>query len=270
MTTRQPLLASETSVDLPSSLAEGVGNAPDAVAKPALRVTKVEVGAGGAIDNISFSYSDESKWSMGKPWGKKGQKPKHRPLILADDEFLVEVWHWPLRQWWYAAAAVKLRTNKGRTMYARGNWDSGLEEDAAYFKADPGRCILRLNIHNGLCHGILQGDVHGVDDDNLKVWAVYWLPMDLPEAEVQCRTFTGRDGAFRFAERCGGGQGASMYLGPLRMEIDDHPWCDCLRDVWDLFASLWRRQRRTAVRDEAAEPVLDAAGLVVDIVCVMS
>jgi len=262
-TSRQPLLATDSTQEDCGDPTSGAQC--KAVAEPALRVACVEVGGGAAIDNISFTYSDESKWSVGKPWGKKGQKSKFRPLILADDEYLVEVWHWPLRQWWYAAAAVKIRTNKGRTMYARGHWDSGLEVDAAYFKAESGRCIMRLNIHNGVCHGILEGDVRGVDEDNLKIWAVYWLPTGLPEAEVQCRTFTGRDGAFRFAERSGGGHGASVYFGPLRMELDDHPWCDCLRDVWDMIHSVRRRYRRRSAEELQGE-ALDSAGLVVDIV----
>lgn len=262
-TTRQPLLSSGSPEE--DNFEPALSKA--ATVEPALWVTRVEVGGGGCLDNISFSYSDESKWSVGKPWGKKGQKSRFRPLILADDEYLVEVWHWPLRQWWFAAAALKIRTNKGRIMYARGHWDSGLEEDATYFKAEAGRCIMRLNIHNGVCHGILQGDVNGVDEDNLKLWAVYWLPAGLPDAEVQCRSFTGRDGAFRFAERSGAGRGLSVYFGPLRMELDDHPWCDCLRDVWDMISSLRRRRYRPKPElEELQAATHDSSGLVVDIV----
>lgn len=254
---RQPLLKSE------SSDASAVGAS---CAMP-VRVSRVDVAGGGAIDNITFAYSDETKWSVGKPWGKKGQKPKFRPLILADDEYLVEAWHWPLRQWWFAAGAVKLRTNKGRTIHARGQWDSGLEADASYFKAAQGCCILRLNIHNGMCHSIQEGVVRGIDDDNLKLWAVYWLAEGLPGAEAQCRTFAGRDAAIRFAKRSGGCNGMAFYLGPLRLELDDHPWFDCLRDVFNILRSLRHHHGSVGGTEELVQPEsLDCAGLVVDIV----
>ncbi len=72
----------------------------------------------------------------------------------------------------------------------------------------------------------------------------------------------GDDGAFRFAERAGGGHGASIYFGPLRMEIDDHPWCDCLRDGLEMLRSM--KQRRCGSRVELEETegeALDGAGL---------
>lgn len=247
-----------------------------------LRVTSVVVTGGGAVDNIEFKYSDGSRWSVGKPFG--GKRQRWRPLLLADDEYISEVWHEALRQWWWAGAAVRFITNKGRELNARGDWGSGLEAHAHKYQASRGCCITRLKIYNGMCHGIVEGPLPPIDEDNLKLWACYWLPEGSPTSEVQHKTFAGRESAHSFANRVGAGHGPTVSLGPLRVEMEDHPWCDCIRDLCQLcFALVRSRRDRSTVARSTREFMLTGdlpnsyqellennslqpAGIVVDIV----
>ncbi len=128
-----------------------------------------------------------------------------------------------------------------------------------------------------------------------KMWAVYWLADGSGNDEVQSRNFVGqgpkeawqyppgvkqlvqqsqyaamcvssiyvfqaqgRESAFTFAQRVGGGQEMAWQCGPLRrlswlqacnsclvccnicsvpcrLSLSDHPWLDCFRDLRDLF-----------------------------------
>ncbi|CAK9116013.1 unnamed protein product [Durusdinium trenchii] len=180
---------------------------------------------------------------MGPPVAraKKAAKSKNRKddgvrlMVSWHYDAAREVTHEPLLQWWWVGAALHLRTNKGRCLEACGTWSSGLEENVEVFKAAPGCAVLGLRLHNGRCHGIVEGPAPPVDDLELKMWAVYWLAEGSADDEVQSRNFVGRESAFSFAQRLGGGQEMAWQCGPLRFSVSDHPWLDCFRDLRDLL-----------------------------------
>eukprot|EP00434_Breviolum_minutum_P026049 symbB.v1.2.023027.t1/scaffold2016.1/size116345/12 len=255
---------------------------PSEPAEP-LRVTSVKVEGKATIQRIELSYSDGSIWAMGPPVAraKKAAKAKNRKddgvrvMVLNEDEFITEVIHEPLLQWWWVGAAVQLRTNKGRCLEACGTWSSGLEENIEVFKAAPGCAVLGLRLHNGRCHGIVEGPAPTVDELELKMWAVYWLADGSGNDEVQSRNFVGRESAFSFAQRVGGGQEMAWQCGPLRLSLSDHPWLDCFRDLRDLFrpARLAALEAREVNGEGQGESYVEfssgerpAAGIVLDLV----
>ncbi|CAJ1400620.1 unnamed protein product [Effrenium voratum] len=67
------------------------------------------------------------------------------------------------------------------------------------------------------------------------MWAVYWLAEGSADDEIQSRNFVGRESAFSFAQRVGGGHEMAWQCGPLRLSVSDHPWLDCCRDLRDLL-----------------------------------
>ncbi|CAE7250718.1 abcB4 [Symbiodinium natans] len=184
-----------------------------------------------------------------------------------------EVKHEPLLQWWWVGAALELRTNKGRSLQACGTWSSGFEENTEVFTASPGCAVLGLRLHNGRCHGIIEGPAPEVDELELKLWAVYWLAEGSADDDIQSRNFVGRESAFSFAERVGGGHEMAWQCGPLKLSISDHPWLDCCRDLRELLqparlAAL--EAREVASQNESyvefATGERFAAGIVLDLV----
>jgi len=281
---------------------------------PLQRVKSVKITAGGAIDRIEFVYADGKKWSLGGPHGSKGIPP----LVLADDEYLVEIRHEALPQWWYVGASIELRTNKGRKFRHVAGWGSGEENSMVVFRAQPGNCILSLKLHEGALEGIIEGPCHVPGDENLILYMVYWLRLratsdgdggllevkcskghamredwsrvghicdecsrrgtmarcsggcdyDLCEtcyrhhaegwaSSVQRRGFESRDSALLFASRHGAGPPAQVALGPLRMELDDHPWFDALGELSGVLRAclhrILRLRSRSASNTAAAE-----------------
>ncbi|CAJ1368059.1 unnamed protein product [Effrenium voratum] len=208
-----------------------------------LCVRTVKVEGKATIQRIEITYSDGSVWAMGPPVAKAKTKAKMknrrddgvRIMVLSEDEFITEVKHEPLLQWWWVGAALELRTNKGRCLEACGTWSSGLEENAEVFRAASGCAVLGLRLHNGRCHGIVEGPAPPVDELELKMWAVYWLAEGSADDEIQSRNFVGRESAFSFAQRVGGGHEMAWQCGPLRLSVSDHPWLDCCRDLRDLL-----------------------------------
>lgn len=248
-----------------------------------LRVTIVKVEGKATIQRIELTYSNGSIWAMGPPVakGKKASKVKNRKddgvkvMVLSEDEYITEVTHEPLLQWWWVGAAVHLRTNKGRCLEACGTWSSGLEENVETFKASPGCAVLGLRLHNGRCHGIVEGPAPPVDELELKMWAVYWLAEGSANDDVQSRTFVGRESAFTFAQRVGGGQEMAWQCGPLRLSVSDHPWLDCFRDLRDLLrpARLAALEAREMNAEGPGESYVEfpsgerpGAGIVLDLV----
>eukprot|EP00439_Symbiodinium_sp_Y106_P072976 s725_g13.t1 len=279
-TSEQPASVSAPSATacIPRMAGEDTGPAPDG---GPLRVTHVKVEGKTTVQRIELTYSDGSLWAMGPPLagGKKQVKNKRKMddgvkiMVLSDDEFITEVKHEPLLQWWWVGAALELRTNKGRSLEALGTWSSGFEANTDVFTASPGCAVLGLRLHNGRCHGIIEGPAPEVDELELKLWAVYWLAEGSADDEIQSRNFVGRESAFSFAERVGGGHEMAWQCGPLRLSISDHPWLDCFRDLRELLqparlAAL--EAREVAAQNESyvefATGERFAAGIVLDLV----
>ncbi|CAK0855314.1 unnamed protein product [Prorocentrum cordatum] len=207
------------------------------------------------------------------------------PLVLAADEYLVEVRHEALPQWWYVGSAIEFRTNKGRRFSHVAAWGSGRDEDARVFRASPRHCILSLRLVDGFLQGIEEGPCHVDEDQGLDMFMVYWVEASASASasleEVKCpkghlmregwsraghvcdecsrsgtvarcgggcdydlcavcfrhhaegwgsavqrRGFEYRDAALRFAALRGAGPPSALVLGPLRLELEDHPWLD--------------------------------------------
>ncbi|CAE7315313.1 unnamed protein product [Symbiodinium natans] len=275
----------------------------DSQAKPEIpaprRVVSVKIAAGGAIDRVEFQYSDGSKWSLGGPGGDKGIPP----LVLADDEYIEEVRHESLPQWWYVGSSLEFRTNKGKVFRHVAGWGSGEEEDMVCFKSQPGKCITRLLLHDGELRGIIEDDCHVPQGTELEMFMAYWTQpqgdgdgtsvrevycpkghamrqdwsrtghicdecsrrgtaarcgggcdYDLCDicykhhaegwaSAVQKRGFSSRDAAMSFASRHGAPLGGVLVLGPVRLEMEDHPWLDGWRELREASAGWCRRLR---------------------------
>eukprot|EP00927_Polykrikos_kofoidii_P044837 TRINITY_DN38712_c0_g1_i1.p1 TRINITY_DN38712_c0_g1~~TRINITY_DN38712_c0_g1_i1.p1 ORF type:complete len:1150 (-),score=163.35 TRINITY_DN38712_c0_g1_i1:37-3486(-) len=255
---------------------------------PSKRVKSVKINAHTAIDRVEFEYTDGSKWSIGGPGGNKGIAP----LVLAADEYIQEVRHESLPQWWYVGASIEFKTNKGRTFRHVSHWGSGEEEHMTVFRAPSGSSIMALKLHDGVLQGIVEGECHVGQNVELEMFSVYWLESARTggevggSAEVRCpkghslrqdwgraghicdecsrrgtvarcgggcdydlcevcfrhhsegwasavqkRGFRGRDEALRFAAQRGAGPPALLVLGPLRLELEDHPWLDAYREL---------------------------------------
>ncbi|CAJ1420442.1 unnamed protein product, partial [Effrenium voratum] len=93
---------------------------------------------------------------------------------------------------------------------------------------------------------------------------------------VQKRGFASREAALGFAERHGASRGGAYRLGPLRLEIEDHPWLDGWRELREAsadwchrFRALFRQARDADgpfLPTTAERPVTDEpAGLVIDV-----
>jgi len=298
----------------------------------------VKICAGGAIDRIEFRYQDGSKWSLGGPGGDKGIPP----LVLAEDEYLEEVRHESLPQWWYVGSSIEFRTNKGKLFRHVAGWGSGEDEDMVSFRAAPGKCITRLQLHDGVLKGIVEEDCHVPEGTELEMFMTYWThpegemsesrevkcpkghlmrkdwsrtghicdecsqrgtaarcgggcDYDLCEmcykhhlegwaSAVQRRGFASRDGAMNFASRHGAPSAGPLILGPLRLEMEDHPWLDGWRELREActawtqrFRSLYRQALGTDRNSGREGPFLPTttptrtaesllpAGLVVDV-----
>ncbi|CAK9101544.1 unnamed protein product [Durusdinium trenchii] len=262
---------------------------------PRRRVASVKITAGGAIDRVEFRYEDGSKWSLGGPGGDKGIPP----LVLAEDEYLEEVRHESLPQWWYVGSAIEFRTNKGKLFRHVAHFGSGEDEDMVTFRARPGKCITRLHFHDGELKGIVEEDCHVPEGTELEMFMTYWTDpegsaresrevkcpkghimrkdwsrtghicdecsrrgtaarcgggcdYDLCEmcfkhhmegwaSEVQRRGFASRDAAMSFASRHGAPVGGALLLGPIRLEMEDHPWLDGYRELREACGSWTRR-----------------------------
>jgi len=280
------------------------------------RVTSVKVAGNGAIDRIEFVYSDESKWSVGGPGGNKGIPP----LVLGDDEYISEVRHESLPQWWWVGASIEFHTSKGRIFRHVGGWGSGEDEDMVSFKASPGKCIMGLRLYDGELRGIVEGDAHVVEGTEALMYMIYWIDADHEQgtstardvkcpkghkmrkdwsrsshvcdecsrrgtaarceggcdydlcevcykhhaegwaSSVQKRGFASRDAALSFAARHGALGGGVLICGPLRMELEDHPWLDACRDCRKTFSqtcsNLWVLLQQARGRSMRQGPLL--------------
>eukprot|EP00930_Biecheleria_cincta_P033398 TRINITY_DN23132_c0_g1_i1.p1 TRINITY_DN23132_c0_g1~~TRINITY_DN23132_c0_g1_i1.p1 ORF type:complete len:1084 (+),score=167.04 TRINITY_DN23132_c0_g1_i1:28-3252(+) len=282
------------------------------------RVASVKVHAAGAIDRIAFEYSDGSKWSVGGPGGDKGIAP----LILADDEYICQVRHESLPQWWWVGSSVEFHTSKGRVFRHVAGWGSGEDEDMVSFKASPGKCIMALRLHDGELTGIVEGEAHVAEGSELLMYMAYWIDAeggsnesikdvkcpkghtmrkdwsrsghicdqcsrhgtaarcaggcdyDLCEicyrhhaegwgSSVQKKGFASRDAALAFAVRHGAPHAGVLTCGPLRLELEDHPWLDAFRECREASARLCSNLRsliQQAVGQRAREgPLLPNA-----------
>eukprot|EP00439_Symbiodinium_sp_Y106_P057303 s2038_g8.t1 len=97
---------------------------------------------------------------------------------------------------------------------------------------------------------------------------------------VRKRGFASRDAAMTFASRNGAPLGGVLLLGPLRLEVEDHPWLDGWRELREASTG-WCRQLRSLFRQArglspgpilptdrtgaAAAPNRSPAGLIVDV-----
>ncbi|CAJ1358490.1 unnamed protein product, partial [Effrenium voratum] len=110
------------------------------------------------------------------------------PLILAEDEYLEEVRHEGLPQWWYVGCSVEFRTNKGKIFRHVAGWGSGEDEDMISLKAAPGKCIHRLRLQDGQLRGIVEAECHVPEGTELEMFMTYWVQPQEERAskEVRC------------------------------------------------------------------------------------
>ncbi|CAE7195584.1 unnamed protein product, partial [Symbiodinium sp. KB8] len=80
---------------------------------------------------------------------------------------------------------------------------------------------------------------------------------------VQKRGFASRDAAMTFASRNGAPLGGVLLLGPLRLELEDHPWLDGWRELREASTG-WCRHLRSLFRQARGlnpGPILPTAGI---------
>ncbi|CAL1164814.1 unnamed protein product [Cladocopium goreaui] len=289
-----------------------------------------------ASGELSGSGNWQRKWSI------MADGDGIPPLVLAEDEYLEEVRHESLPQWWYVGSSIEFRTNKGKLFRHVAGWGSGEGEDMVSFRAAPGKCITRLQLHDGVLKGIVEEDCHVPEGTELEMFMTYWThpegemsesrevkcpkghlmrkdwsrtghicdecsrrgtaarcgggcDYDLCEmcykhhlkgwaSAVQRRGFASRDGAMNFASRHGAPSAGPLILGPLRLEMEDHPWLDGWRELREActawtqrFRSLYRQALGTDRNSGREGPFLPTttptrtaesplpAGLVVDV-----
>ncbi|OLP84960.1 hypothetical protein AK812_SmicGene34086 [Symbiodinium microadriaticum] len=241
---------------------------------------------------------------------------------LAPDPSTPQVRHESLPQWWYVGSSLEFRTNKGKIFRHVAGWGSGEEEDMVCFKAKPGKCIMRLLLHDGELRGIIEEDCHVAQGAELEMFMAYWTQEDghgssgmrevkCPKGHamrqdwsrtghicdecsrrgtaarcgggcdydlceicykhhaegwasaVQKRGFASRDAAMTFASRNGAPLGGVLLLGPLRLELEDHPWLDGWRELREASTG-WCRHLRSLFRQARGlnpGPILPTAGI---------
>mmetsp|Transcript_111984 Transcript_111984/g.194429 ORF Transcript_111984/g.194429 Transcript_111984/m.194429 type:complete len:886 (-) Transcript_111984:1248-3905(-) len=120
------------------------------------RLQKIEVYRSDAIDQIKFTYDDNTVWS----YGHDGGKADARVVVLTAGEYVVSVTHERFVNFRAAGAAVVFRTNKGREFgYFPRRMATKKASEQTTIKAAPGHEILSLKIKRGVLKGIVEQEV---------------------------------------------------------------------------------------------------------------
>ena len=119
---------------------------------PGYRLARIDVKLGDALDQIKFTFDDDTEFCIGHDGGKADL----RPAILTPGEHIVRVTHERFINFKCAGAAVEFETNKGRVFTYEPGLTTKWKSEQETIVALPGHEIIGLIIRRGVLKGSHQ------------------------------------------------------------------------------------------------------------------